>query len=222
MIGMVASIALVVGYFLPWTSDSSLIESAFAGTGREIAKGASKDEAAAGAVAKLREGQAISGAAWASILEAALASGDLDERQQRRVSIAENTLEYLPWVTGGLALLLLMLSLPAAKVARLGGLPASTILGIVQSRLIAGILMPIVMLLGLVVLTTMGTVMAASKLSEDDPGRTGIGVLLMVGGSAVALLSGFFGFGPGRFKALLVVLILYLGVVGFVTYRVAQ
>jgi len=209
-IALLAAIALLVGYFLPWTSWSGTIRSALGVTQNEVLREASSREKSAEAARRVSLGQAISGAEWAAMLDAVEESASLSETQERRIRVARLGVKMLPYAVGVLVLVLLALSVSPGRVARLGLGPVTWIVAVAQTRLISTLLLRLVLAASLIVFLTSALLVAGASVLGDGSERAGLGGHLMVAGSGVAFLSSLIGYGPGRIRALIVTAVLVI------------
>ncbi|MEZ5990255.1 MAG: hypothetical protein R3F30_14275 [Planctomycetota bacterium] len=214
-VAMLALLAVVVGYFLPWTNFTPSLEG-LTGINKTVASRRAGEEAGAKAAGRLAQGEVLTGAEWAAALDHIAAEVNLDERQLRRLEIARIGVRLLPWATVLLCLILLLLAVPPARVAWLG--PGAAVFGVAQSRLLSAFLLTLVLACALIVFLVGDMMLAGATLLGEEESRTGKGLILLCCGSGVAFVSAFVGFGAGRLRALIVaaVLVLGLGVLAWV------
>ncbi len=223
-VGLLAAIALLVGYFLPWTAHSGLIEDGLGVDQRLLARASS---AAGGAEQRslgerLRAGEALSGQAWAELLDAVQDTGDLEPRQEVAVRFAGIGIEVLPYALGGLLVLLLLLGVPPARAMKFGGGPAAGVLYVAQTRFASSLLVVVQLALSLLVFAVADTLWLSARFLGEEESRVGTGLFLMVGGSALSLVAGFLGYGPGRLRALCWALALVMAFAGFAWWSVER
>lgn len=226
-VGLLAAIALFVGYFLPWTAHSDLIEDGLGVDQRLLARassgagsGADADRATIGE--RLKAGEALSGRAWAELLDAVEQQGDLEPRQEIAVRFAGLGIQVLPYALGGLLVLLLLLGVPPARVMKFGGGPAAGVLFVAQTRFASSFLVVVQLAFSLLIFLVSDTLWLSAKFLGEDESKVGTGLFLMVGGSALSLVAGFLGYGPGRLRAVLWAVLLVLAFAGFAWWSVEQ
>lgn len=223
-LGLLACAAILAGYFLPWTGHTPAVEDGLAISEADVAREAAKlkmkgkeDGQVAG---RLADGAQLTGSEWTRVLDEFEESQDMSVKQRRAIRAAHVGVRLLPFVAAALALLLLLLSIPPRKAMRTGLGPIAAVLAIAHLRFVAALLLIVVMAMGVVVgaVATLLWTGASAAEASDDVGR---GVQLMVAGGAVAFLSQFLGYGPGRLRALLlaILLVVALGIAYFVFGR---
>lgn len=222
VLGIAASLALVIGYFLPWTATSGAIQSALGFDARATIASRSSDPDTRAAAERLAAGKAATGAQWAAILDAAEQDRRLEPRQQRAIEIARIGVVVLPYAAGALAILMLALAVAPGRAARLGMPPLAAALAIAQTRFVSAFLLVLTLALATLVFAVTGLLWASAELAGEADTETGTGLWLMIGGSGVAFLSAFFGYGPGRMRAVIWALVLVAGFCGFVAWFVTS
>jgi hypothetical protein len=222
VIGIAASLALVIGYFLPWTATSGAIKGALGFDARATIASRSSDPGTRAAAERLAAGKAATGAQWAAILDAAEKDRRLEPRQQRAIEIARVGIEVLPYAAGALTILMLALAVAPGRAARLGMPPMAAVLAIAQTRFVSGFLLVLTLALAMLVFAVTGLLWSSAELAGDADTETGEGLWLMIGGSGVAFLSAFFGYGPGRLRAVIWAMLLVAGFCGFVAWFVTS
>ncbi|MHC4550550.1 MAG: hypothetical protein ACYTEZ_17445 [Planctomycetota bacterium] len=221
LIGLAACAAVVVGYFLPWTSLTPTIEGAVGLKQQQVARHASpgeQEKRGARAARRLSDGAAVSGADWAAVLDLAAEDESLTDRQRKVLDAAHLGVVALPYAAGALAVLLLLLSVPARTVLRSGAGPAAALFAIARLRWVNVLLLVLVMALGIAVGIVAGVLWAGAARAAETGDQLGRGVQLMAGGAGVAFLSAFLGYGRGRLRALLFAVILLVALVGLAAY----
>jgi hypothetical protein len=216
LIGLLACAAILVGYFLPWTGHTPVVEDGLAISKAELAREAAKlktKEKDGNVGQRLADGAQLSGSEWTRVLDEFEESRDLDDKQRRALRAAHVGVRLLPFVAAVLALLLLLLSIPPRKAMRTGLGPIAAVLTVAHLRFVAALLLIVVMALGVIVGVVALLLWKGAGAAEASEGA-GRGVQLLVAGGGVAFLSQFLGYGPGRLRALLfaVLLIVALGV----------
>jgi len=224
-IGLLASLAVVLGYFLPWTPLTPLLEESLGLDTRLVARSAGKggEKEHIDLADRLRRGEAISGNDWAKLLETVEEQGGLDDANQRIVRAAKVGVAVLPFTAGVLALLLLASSVAPGRAVKMGLAPLAGVLAVAQSRWVSGFVSLLTMSFATLVVATAGTLWGAATRMEDGVDKVGLGIQLLAGGSGVALLTAFLGHGPGRLRALLWSwLLLAIGVGALAVYLACQ
>jgi len=200
-VAALALIAVLVGYFLPWTNLNPSLSS-LVGVNEAVAikrgTGSGRGEAAL----RLGRGEVVSGRDWAKALDHIGEEASLDERQLRRLGIARLLVRLLPWATALLTVILLLLAVPPHRVLWLG--PVAVLFRAAQSRLFSAFLLTLVLTCSLLVFVVGDILLASATLLGEADSRTGIGLYLLCGGGGLAFVAAFLGFGPGRIRALLV------------------
>lgn len=216
VIGLAACAAILVGYFLPWTGFSPTVEDGLAmsktDVAREAAKLKTKGKEDGNVAQRLADGAQLTGSEWLSVLDDFEESKDLNDKQRRALTAAHVGIRLLPFVAAALALLLLLLSIPPRKAMRAGLGPIAAVLTIAHLRFVAALLLIVVMAMGVIVSVIALLLWKGASAGEASEG-VGRGVQLMVAGGAVAFLSQFLGYGPGRLRALLFAILLVVALV---------
>jgi hypothetical protein len=224
LIGLLACAAILVGYFLPWTGHSPAVEDGLQISKADVAREAAKRKAQGGPdghpAQRLADGVQLSGSEWAQVLDDFGESQDLNEKQRRALGAAQVGVRVLPFAAAALILLMLLLAIPAGKAMRAGLGPIAAVLTIAHLRFVAALILTVAMALGVIVAVVSFLLWKGASAAEDGAG-VGRGIQLMVAGGAVAFLSQFLGYGPGRLKALLfaILIVVALVIVYFVFSR---
>ena len=226
-LALLACVAILVGYYLPWVSLSGALAGRI-GLSRDEVKAEAKeakqrggDEAgSAEKAARLGEGLRLAGSEWASVAQLLKDDKDLSERQRNVLGLMGLGLIVLPFAAGAMAVLLLLMSVRPRTAFRSGAGPLTLAFVVTQWNWLRFLLLSLTMALGLVTAGTGGVLWLATRASGPE-GQAGLGVALLAAGGVVALVGTFLGYGRGRLRALLVAALLFAALLGFIYWRVS-
>ena len=130
--------------------------------------------------------------------------------------VASVGVHILPYLIASLLVLLLLLGLPPGKALKVGGGPVAGVLFVAQTKFLSTILVIWQLALSLLIFVVTHTLWASAKFLGDSESKVGNGLFLMMAGSGLSLLAGFFGYGAGRIRALVWAIVVNVALAGFV------
>jgi len=224
-IGLLACVAMLVGYFLPWVSLSPELSGRIGVSAAEVraeaadAKKRGGEDAERGGIAeRLAEGVRLAGSEWKTAVGLLEEDRDLTERQRRTLGLMSLGLDLLPFVAVAMAVLLLLMSIRPRTAMKAGGGPLALVFGAARIRSLRVVLLVLAMLLGLVTALTGALLWLATRAAPPEAGL-GKGVLLLSAGGVLALVGVFLGYGRGRLRALLAAILLLVALLGYGYWR---